>query len=201
MQAVTDPNLQSLPAIPALDIPETTPMKSTPSPRPEGRFRPALPNFIFASRWLQLPLYLGLIVAQCVYVFHFWVELTHLIEAVFGDQEALQTLVTSIGYNAGPGWVPTVSYTHLACSESARTGLASLRAVRSTVMALGEVRQGTTWFGPDYRHAAAAAGTLQHHHAATAPEGAVETGCRGVSGGRCRVRTCDPCRVKAVLYR
>ena len=41
----------------------------------------ALPNFIFASRWLQLPLYLGLIVAQCVYVFHFWVELTHLIEA------------------------------------------------------------------------------------------------------------------------
>ena len=41
----------------------------------------------------------------------------------------------------------------------------------------------------------------QHHHAATAPEGAVETGCRGVSGGRCRVRTCDPCRVKAVLYR
>jgi uncharacterized protein (TIGR00645 family) len=100
-----------LPAIPALDIPETTPMKSTPSPRPEGRFRPALPNFIFASRWLQLPLYLGLIVAQCVYVFHFWVELTHLIEAVFGDQEALQTLVTSIGYNAGPGWVPKLNET------------------------------------------------------------------------------------------
>ncbi len=86
-------------------------MKSTPSPRPEGRFRPALPNFIFASRWLQLPLYLGLIVAQCVYVFHFWVELTHLIEAVFGDQEALQTLVTSIGYNAGPGWVPKLNET------------------------------------------------------------------------------------------
>jgi len=38
-----------------------------------------LPNFIFASRWLQLSLYLGLIVAQCVYVFHFWVELTQLI--------------------------------------------------------------------------------------------------------------------------
>ena len=30
-----------------------------------------LPNFIFASRWLQLPLYLGLIAAQAVYVFHF----------------------------------------------------------------------------------------------------------------------------------
>ena len=32
-----------------------------------------LNNLIFMSRWLQLPLYLGLILAQCVYVFHFWV--------------------------------------------------------------------------------------------------------------------------------
>ena len=57
-----------------------------------------LSRLIFASRWLQLPLYLGLIVAQGVYVFHFWVELVHLVEAVFGDKEALATLVTSIGY-------------------------------------------------------------------------------------------------------
>jgi hypothetical protein len=34
-----------------------------------------LPNLIFASRWLQLPLYLGLIVAQAVYVVHFLLEL------------------------------------------------------------------------------------------------------------------------------
>ncbi len=59
-----------------------------------------LPNFIFASRWLQLPLYLGLIVAQCVYVFHFWVELVHLVEAVFGDKDALALLVSSIGYKS-----------------------------------------------------------------------------------------------------
>jgi uncharacterized protein (TIGR00645 family) len=59
-----------------------------------------VPRLIFASRWLQLPLYLGLILAQCVYVFHFWVELVHLIEAVFGSQEALAKLVTSIGYKA-----------------------------------------------------------------------------------------------------
>ena len=45
-----------------------------------------LPNFIFASRWLQLPLYLGLILAQCVYVFRFWVELVQLVEAAFGNQ-------------------------------------------------------------------------------------------------------------------
>jgi uncharacterized protein (TIGR00645 family) len=61
------------------------------------RLRP-LPNLIFMSRWLQLPLYLGLIAAQCVYVYHFWVELVHLIEAVFGNQAALAKLITSIGY-------------------------------------------------------------------------------------------------------
>ena len=60
--------------------------------------RAPLPNLIFASRWLQLPLYLGLILAQAVYVFHFWVELVHLIEAAFGNQAALAKLVTSIGY-------------------------------------------------------------------------------------------------------
>jgi uncharacterized protein (TIGR00645 family) len=38
-----------------------------------------LPSLIFSSRWLQLPLYLGLIVAQGVYVFLFLKELWHLI--------------------------------------------------------------------------------------------------------------------------
>lgn len=64
-----------------------------------GPIRP-LPNLIFASRWLQLPLYLGLIAAQAIYVFHFWVELVHLIEAAFGNEAALQKLVTSIGYKS-----------------------------------------------------------------------------------------------------
>ena len=64
-----------------------------------GPIRP-LPNLIFASRWLQLPLYLGLIAAQAIYVFHFWVELVHLIEAAFGNQDALQKLITSIGYKS-----------------------------------------------------------------------------------------------------
>lgn len=57
-----------------------------------------LPALIFASRWLQLPLYLGLIVAQAVYVVHFLVELWHLVAAAFGDTQAVQTLVASIGY-------------------------------------------------------------------------------------------------------
>jgi uncharacterized protein (TIGR00645 family) len=71
---------------------------STPAAKSTG-LRP-IPAFIFASRWLQLPLYLGLIAAQGVYVFHFWVELVHLLEAAFGSQTALQALVDSIGYKA-----------------------------------------------------------------------------------------------------
>ncbi len=62
-----------------------------------------LPRLIFLTRWLQVPLYLGLILAQCVYVFHFWVELTHLIEAAFGNQKALEVLVASAGYSNPSG--------------------------------------------------------------------------------------------------
>jgi uncharacterized protein (TIGR00645 family) len=68
------------------------------SPTPLSRPLRPLPRFIFASRWLQLPLYIGLIAAQGVYVFHFWVELVHLLEAAFGNQAALQALISSIGY-------------------------------------------------------------------------------------------------------
>jgi uncharacterized protein (TIGR00645 family) len=70
-----------VPTIPAFSMP--TPI----SPRP-------LSNLIFLSRWLQAPLYLGLIVAQCVYVYRFLVELWHLINfAVF--------------HHAAPASVPT----------------------------------------------------------------------------------------------
>ena len=68
-----------------------------PTPNKPPRLGP-LPSFIFASRWLQLPLYLGLIAAQAVYVVHFLVELKHLIAAAFGSLPDLQALVTSIGY-------------------------------------------------------------------------------------------------------
>ncbi|ADQ84209.1 MULTISPECIES: TIGR00645 family protein [Methylovorus] len=45
-------------------------------------------TILFGSRWLQLPLYLGLIVAQGVYVFHFMVELVHLVQKVPDMHEA-----------------------------------------------------------------------------------------------------------------
>ena len=56
-----------------------------------------LSNLIFASRWLQLPLYLGLILAQCVYVFHFWVELVDLIGAAMGNAESLNHIIDAVG--------------------------------------------------------------------------------------------------------
>lgn len=52
-----------------------------------------LPLLIFSSRWLQLPLYLGLIVAQCVYVFLFLKELSHLILHAFEFSEQQIMLV------------------------------------------------------------------------------------------------------------
>jgi uncharacterized protein (TIGR00645 family) len=61
---------------------------------------PALPNLIFASRWLQMPLYLGLILAQGVYVWHFFLELYHLVMAAFGSQTDVAALVKSIGYKS-----------------------------------------------------------------------------------------------------
>jgi len=55
-----------------------------------------LANIIFFSRWLQLPLYLGLILAQCVYVFHFWVELTDLIGAAMGNEASLNHILEAV---------------------------------------------------------------------------------------------------------
>ena len=70
--------------------------------KPRPKLKP-LPGLIFASRWLQLPLYLGLIAAQAVYVVHFWIELVHLLEAAMGSQTALQALINGIGYKTEPG--------------------------------------------------------------------------------------------------
>ena len=55
-----------------------------------------LPNLIFMSRWLQLPLYLGLIAAQAVYVWLFWQELYYLVLAAFGNAEALLHILDAV---------------------------------------------------------------------------------------------------------
>ena len=67
-------------------------MKTPDSARP---MRP-LPALIFASRWLQLPLYLGLIVAQGIYVWLFWQELYYLLLAAFGNVSALTHVLDAV---------------------------------------------------------------------------------------------------------
>src|SRR6187455_644263 len=61
-------------------------------PRDAPGLRP-LPQLIFSSRWLQLPLYLGLIVAQGVYVILFLKELWHLVTHSFDFTEQQIMLV------------------------------------------------------------------------------------------------------------
>ena len=65
------------------------------SPNEAAPLRP-IPALIFASRWLQLPLYLGLIVAQAIYVWLFWQELFYLLMATFGDSGALSHILDSV---------------------------------------------------------------------------------------------------------
>ncbi|TFW34616.1 TIGR00645 family protein [Massilia horti] len=67
-----------------------------PLSRPESVQISPLNRLIFASRWLQMPLYLGLILAQCVYVFHFWVELKDLIGAALGSGASLQHILDAV---------------------------------------------------------------------------------------------------------
>ncbi|HOY03527.1 MAG TPA: TIGR00645 family protein, partial [Zoogloea sp.] len=59
-----------------------------------------LERFIFWSRWLQAPLYLGLIVAQGIYVWLFMAELGHLLTSVFesgGHISETETMLVVLG--------------------------------------------------------------------------------------------------------
>ncbi len=52
-----------------------------------------LEDFIFFSRWIQAPLYIGLIIAQAVYCYLFLVELSHLVTKAFSTQSISETEV------------------------------------------------------------------------------------------------------------
>jgi len=59
-----------------------TPHTPTAGAAPPSVDRPgarALASFLFASRWLQAPLYVGLIIAQLFYVYTFMKELWHIV--------------------------------------------------------------------------------------------------------------------------
>src|SRR5436190_652173 len=71
-------------------------MALLPTITPSAKIRP-LPLLIFSSRWLQLPLYLGLIVAQGVYVILFMKELWHLFsEATTITEQAIMLSVLGL---------------------------------------------------------------------------------------------------------
>ncbi|MFI6292399.1 TIGR00645 family protein [Nonomuraea sp. NPDC050790] len=61
-------------------------------PQPHGALR-RLGYIMFLSRWIQAPLYLGLIAAQVVYVWRFMAELLHLITLGFGGKPAETTVM------------------------------------------------------------------------------------------------------------
>ena len=63
---------------------------AAPSPRPQIS---PFAQLIFGSRWLQVPLYVGLIVAQAVYVLLFLKELWHLVAHSFDASEQQIMLV------------------------------------------------------------------------------------------------------------
>ena len=70
-------------------------------PPHEVRALRPLPSLIFASRWLQLPLYLGLIVAQGIYVWLFWQELYYLVLAAMGNANALEHVIAAVSVEGG----------------------------------------------------------------------------------------------------
>ena len=67
--------------------------------KPDSAGEKLLEKAIFASRWLQAPLYVGLIVAQGVYVYQFFVELWHLLHAAATQPAEIKDLSTFIMLN------------------------------------------------------------------------------------------------------
>ena len=72
-------------------------MKSASPTQQATRRGQVLSSVLFGSRWLQVPLYLGLIIAQVVYVIHFMVELEHLVVGTFTlTEEAIMLIVLGL---------------------------------------------------------------------------------------------------------
>lgn len=82
----------------APDAPEGEITESEMAPKPTGPKTPAalIGWGIFASRWIQAPLYIGLIAAQAVYVVKFWKELIHLVTD-FGSLDENDVMLVVLG--------------------------------------------------------------------------------------------------------
>jgi uncharacterized membrane protein YqhA len=87
-------------------------MEPDQSVKPRPPLLAILGNFIFFSRWLQAPLYLGLIVAQGVYVYLFLKELWHLVEkaAAIDETTIMLTVLGLIDVHPDqPEWLSHVN--------------------------------------------------------------------------------------------
>jgi len=82
----------------APDAPEGEVTESEMAPAPREHQTPAamIGWSIFASRWIQAPLYIGLILAQAVYVVKFWKQLVHLITD-FGHFDENEVMLIVLG--------------------------------------------------------------------------------------------------------
>jgi uncharacterized protein (TIGR00645 family) len=82
----------------APDAPQGEVTESEMAPAPQGDRTPAtmIGWSIFASRWIQAPLYIGLILAQAVYVIKFWKQLVHLITD-FGHFDENEVMLIVLG--------------------------------------------------------------------------------------------------------
>jgi len=63
--------------------------KKEPVPRQPGAGQQLLENIIFASRWIQAPLYVGLIVAGILYAYKFAEHLWHMIHGIQSLDETM----------------------------------------------------------------------------------------------------------------
>jgi uncharacterized protein (TIGR00645 family) len=75
---------------------EVTESEMAPAPREVQTPAAAIGWSIFASRWIQAPLYIGLILAQAVYVVKFWKQLVHLITD-FGHFDENEVMLIVLG--------------------------------------------------------------------------------------------------------
>jgi uncharacterized membrane protein YqhA len=102
-----------------------------------------IPRFIFASRWLQLPLYLGLIVAQVVYVYLFLKELLHLvmisnllIMVIVGGYETFVSRMELNRHPDQPEWLSHVNASVLKIKLAmAIIGISSIHLLRTFIEA------------------------------------------------------------------
>lgn len=80
--------------------PESSPMLPSavqPNPRGTKHFEQSMEKFIFASRWLQAPLFLGLIAASLLYAIRFLMELIKLIPAMIYSPDPEPLLLGVLG--------------------------------------------------------------------------------------------------------